>query len=114
MDLKTRLPSTIPALVRGSFLPVILTALLLVSCASQSGTSSPPIQATVPLTVLEPTTTPQVDIPAPTSQAVPTEALAPTTLPIATSRGPNLEATDPSTVSLVSGQLQLVEFFRFT
>ena len=32
----------------------------------------------------------------------------------ATSRGPNLEATDPATVSLASGQLQLVEFFRFT
>lgn len=33
---------------------------------------------------------------------------------VATSRGPNLEATDPSTVSLASGQLQLIEFFRFT
>ncbi|HZM20598.1 MAG TPA: hypothetical protein VFC02_02575 [Anaerolineales bacterium] len=34
--------------------------------------------------------------------------------PVATSRGPNLEATDPSTVSLGSGQIQFVEFFRFT
>jgi hypothetical protein len=33
---------------------------------------------------------------------------------IATSRGADLEATDPNTVSLASGQLQLVEFFRFT
>jgi hypothetical protein len=33
---------------------------------------------------------------------------------VATSRGPNLEATDPNTVSLASGGLQLVEFFRFT
>jgi hypothetical protein len=33
---------------------------------------------------------------------------------VATSRGPNLQATDPSTVSLAGGQLQLVEFFRFT
>jgi hypothetical protein len=33
---------------------------------------------------------------------------------VATSRGPNLEATDPEFVSLASGQLQLVEFFRFT
>jgi hypothetical protein len=41
---------------------------------------------------------------------------APTEIPqiAATSRGPNLEATDPSTVSLASGDLQLVEFFRFT
>jgi hypothetical protein len=33
---------------------------------------------------------------------------------VATSRGPNLEATDPTTVSLASGQPHLVEFFRFT
>ncbi|MFH2040177.1 MAG: hypothetical protein ABIJ65_12160 [Chloroflexota bacterium] len=33
---------------------------------------------------------------------------------VATSRGPNLVATDPSTVNLASSQLQLVEFFRFT
>ena len=33
---------------------------------------------------------------------------------VATSRGPNLEATDPTTVVLASGGLQLVEFFRFT
>ena len=47
-------------------------------------------------------------IPAPT-QAVEVEVQA-----VATSRGPKLEATDPATVSLASGQLQLVEFFRFT
>jgi thiol-disulfide isomerase/thioredoxin len=35
-------------------------------------------------------------------------------LPIATSRGPELHATDPATVSLASGGLQFVEFFRFT
>jgi hypothetical protein len=35
-------------------------------------------------------------------------------LPVATSRGPDLHATDPATVSLASGQLQFVEFFRFT
>ena len=33
---------------------------------------------------------------------------------IATSRGPDLEATDPTTVSLATGQPHLVEFFRFT
>jgi len=37
----------------------------------------------------------------------------PTVLPIATSRGPKLEASDPSTVSMASGGLQLVEFFEF-
>jgi len=39
---------------------------------------------------------------------------APTIAVAATSRGPNLEATDPTTVRLDSGGLQLVEFFRFT
>jgi len=34
--------------------------------------------------------------------------------PVPTSRGPDLEATDPSTVALASSNLQLVEFFRFT
>jgi len=40
----------------------------------------------------------------------------PTGTPVAaaTSRGPHLEATDPLTVSLASGEIQLVEFFRFT
>ena len=38
----------------------------------------------------------------------------PTALPIATSRGPNLEASDPSMVSLANGEIQFIEFFRFT
>lgn len=33
---------------------------------------------------------------------------------VATSRGDNLQATDPATVSLASGELQMVEIFRFT
>jgi hypothetical protein len=44
----------------------------------------------------------------------PTEAPGPSPLPLATSRGPELHATDPATVNLASGGLQLVEFFRFT
>ena len=38
---------------------------------------------------------------------------APTVQMVATSRGPNLEATDPKTVSMASGGLQFVEFFEF-
>jgi hypothetical protein len=40
----------------------------------------------------------------------------PTAVPqvVATSRGPNLESTAPSSVVLASGELQLVEFFRYT
>ena len=34
--------------------------------------------------------------------------------PVATSRGPNLVASDPAKVNLSVGRLQLVEFFRFT
>jgi hypothetical protein len=41
--------------------------------------------------------------------------IPPTEVPfVPTSRGPELHATDPLTVNLASGQLQLVEFFRFT
>jgi hypothetical protein len=38
----------------------------------------------------------------------------PTVQAVATSRGPNLEAIDPTTVQLASGGVQLIEFFRFT
>lgn len=66
---------------------------------------------------------PQAFVPTETSVPQPTAAVdSPTAAPtqpvevqaVATSRGPNLEATDPATVSLASGQLQLIEFFRFT
>jgi hypothetical protein len=62
--------------------------------------------------------TPAVPL-APASASVPataaqTDSSAPAIQAVATSRGPNLEATDPATVSLASDQLQLVEFFRFT
>ena len=68
---------------------------------------------------------PAVPLPPPTATLPPaaeTEAPAPATAAPAaseqavmpTSRGPSLEATDPSTVDLASGQLTLVEFFRYT
>ena len=41
-------------------------------------------------------------------------APAGTEAPIATSHGPDLHPTDPATVNLASGQIQFVEFFRFT
>jgi hypothetical protein len=60
----------------------------------------------------------------PTSPALPTKAVTvpsatqplATVIPtaVATSRGPDLEATDPLTVNIASGNLQLIEFFRFT
>ena len=92
-----------------------LLAVLLAACAPATRSTDPTTAATLPaivpsLTVaaptLEPATQPAVD--------APTEAPAPTLILAATSRGPDLHATDPSTVSLASGQLQFVEFFRFT
>ena len=82
-----------------------LIAVLLAACAPATAPVSPVLPVTGGST---PTFPPQ------TSTAGVTEALQPTPPAIATSRGPNLEATDPSSVSLASGQLQLVEFFRFT
>ena len=95
---------------------LILLVIFLAACApveSAMSTNSP--AATQPPTVSVPTAT--VNSPtlgSPTEMLAPTEAVAATPFPIATSRGPNLEATNPTTVSLASGGLQFVEFFRFT
>ena len=89
MMIKTRL---LPSLV--------LLAVFLASCAPAA---SPVV--TAPPTAVETATQPNAE---------PTDSLAPSVPVVATSRGPNLEATDPSTVNLAAGQLQLVEFFRFT
>ena len=88
-----------------------LVAVTLAACSSAQATqpsAAPPIAeipSATPLVSAEGgATQPPVAVDAPT-QAV---------MPIATSRGPNLEATDPATVSLASGGYQFVEFFRFT
>ena len=87
-----------------------LLAILLAACAPAA---SPVV--TAPPVVVAPSQTPVPALDTSSQPTVgPTESLVPTALPIATSRGPNLEATDPNTVNLASGQLQLVEFFRFT
>ena len=82
-----------------------LVAVLLAACAPQATQPSAPPQTDLPQAATqapESVTQPQATSEAPVVAAVPT------------SRGPNLEATDPATVSLASGQLQLIEFFRFT
>lgn len=96
---------------QGLFLPTMtLMIFLLSSCAPAAPVSVPTTDIPLPINTQAPSQAPGVvatvnpvnatDIPAPVM--------------VATPRGPNLEATDPSTVSLASGQLQLVEFFRFT
>ena len=81
-------------------LAVGLVAVLLASCAPQA--TQPPVPSQTAAQTPENVTQPQV-----TNEA-------PTVVAVATSRGPNLEATDLSNVNLASGGLQLVEFFRFT
>jgi hypothetical protein len=94
-------------------LSLTLPAVGLAACASAEIT--PPADlpaATQPPTVVLPTATAAAPALEPTIQpATPEEATA---LPVATSRGPDLHATDPTTVRLASGELQFVEFFRFT
>src|SRR5688500_7488162 len=97
------------------FPSLFLVVVVLGACAPASTSTKPPAVATQPpiqpsvtlaAPTVEPATQPPVDSP--------TEASASTPLPLATSRGPDLHATDPATVSLASGQVQFVEFFRFT
>jgi hypothetical protein len=99
----------------------LLAVFMLVACAPAA--SPTPAQTELPVQPAPqeteppalPTTAPtEVQPPAAQTEVPPTEA--PTEIPqiVATSRGPDLEATDPATVSLASGELQLVEFFRFT
>lgn len=89
-----------------------LLLLLVVSCAPQATQPAavPPVAALPSATPVQP-----IEIQGEATQPPPVveaPTLAPP--PIATSRGPDLHATDPTTVSLASGQYQLVEFFRFT
>lgn len=83
----------------------LLAVLLTSACAPSVNSPTPAPLAATPTgstaSVAQVTVTPEVTV---------TSAIT----PIATSRGPNLEATDPATVKLDSGGLLLVEFFRFT
>ena len=94
------------------FRSLSLIVILVAACAPAASATNPPAVATELRTVSVSTAT----LVAPTLEAA-TQAPAgeeATDLPVATSRGPDLHATDPTTVSLASGGLQFVEFFRFT
>lgn len=82
----------------------LVAVLVAVSCAPAAPVT--PAQEIMPVSA---TATPALSA---TTISTPTQAVE--VQAVATSRGPKLEATDPATVSLASGQLQLVEFFRFT
>jgi hypothetical protein len=95
----------------------LLIVILLVGCAPASAPDT--AQPTQPAAVEnEPTAAPLPTATEMQPEAAPTDApatQASTEVPqvVATSRGPNLEATDPSTYMRASGDLQLVEFFAF-
>ena len=87
-------------------LRLTLIAALLAACTPEAPTANPPAAASKPPAAVSTATVEPV--------TGTDTAVAETALPVATSRGPELHATDPVTVSLASGGLQFVEFFRFT
>jgi hypothetical protein len=100
-----RLISTFPRtrILQAAF--AVLLVVVQASCAP--GVSTPMVP--IPKIPEGSTSTPTTGAVAPTDE---TGSVA--SLPVVTPRGSDLVATDPSTVALASGQLQLVEFFRFT
>ena len=93
---------------RTTLLTLGLLAVLLLSACTPSASAPPP---TPTMMAAEPATAPVDEAPA----AAPAENEAPVEAPvaIATSRGAQLVATDPSSVNLTSGEPQLIEFFAF-
>ena len=91
------------------FLYLTVLAILLAACAPGTAPANPPAAETA--IAVPPTVTLAAPTREPATQPAPAEATA---LPVATSRGTELHATDPATVSLASGGLHFVEFFRFT
>lgn len=91
------------------FLTSSLAAVLLAaSCApAETAPPAPPTVDSIPATDAP------TEISAPEATPVPPTAIVDIQI-VPTSLGPDLHATDPTTVSLASGGLQLVEFFRFT
>lgn len=98
---------------------LVLFAVLVAACAPATSTpaSSPTVEPSIaPSSTPFTEVTPSVDLTATYTlellSATPPSDAQP--IGVATSRGPKLEATNPTTVNLASGGLQLVEFFRFT
>lgn len=98
-------------MMKKSFLLALIVALL-VACAPETSATNPPAAATEPPAVALATATLAASAVESATQIAPGEE--PKAFAVATSRGPELHATDPISVSLASGGLQFVEFFRFT
>jgi len=76
--------------------PLMLIAVLLTACAAPQ--TNPPAVSSAPSE----------------SQPLAQATQQPAVAAVATSRGDNLEASDPASVQIASGGVQLIEFFRFT
>jgi len=89
----------------------LVSAACLASCTPFSQVASEPEATAAPSSTAEftPTRVPMTAASVPSPEVTRSAATA-----AATSRGPDLEATDPESVQLAGGHLQLVEFFRFT
>jgi hypothetical protein len=96
---------------RGTWTSLLLLPVLLVACGFPPD-SAKDVPTSVPQAVS--TFTPPAESAANPTPGAPPATRTPITAAEATSRGPELEASDPETVALASGKLQLVEFFRFT
>jgi hypothetical protein len=112
-------PSTLLPL-RGVRRISLLAVLLLAACAPATSPNLVKPEASTPPAPLEnesvvvPTPTPtETQSQATITEVLPTEALTEVPQVMATSRGPNLEATDPNTYTRATGEVQLVEFFAF-
>jgi hypothetical protein len=100
---------------------------LLIAGLALSACAAPPAAPVVEQPVVQATTAPpaQPAYPAPAQVAAPAEGSAPAAYPAPAETTaaeqtqarptprPGLEASDPATVSLASGKVQLVEFFAF-
>lgn len=103
--------------VKSRLLPSLgLLILVLAACAPAAVAPEPSEEQPASPVAAEATPTPFAPADSATDEvAAPTEEVAAADpVPVATSRGDDLHATNPSTVSLASGGLQFVEFFRFT
>jgi len=93
----------------------LLGVFVLSACASATATPPPPpppVQLPIPTETAAAPTPTQAEM----GEAAPAESMTPTEEPIVvipTSRGNELEATDPTTVNIASGEPQLIEFFAF-
>jgi len=85
--------------------PWLVVAGLAASCAGPAVQPVEPAPTAVDTAVIDPTA-------APTEEPSPAPALPPTAGPTPTVR-PGMEATDPTTVVLASGEPTFVEFFAF-